>query len=188
MTSTHDTHRTVAAIHWPSWEPDDRATLLFVIRDDQVLLIRKKRGLGAGKINGPGGRLELGETPRECAVREVQEEVGVTPRDIRHCGLHRFQFTDGYALLVDVFAAEDCEGDPIETDEAIPMWVAVGEIPFDEMWEDDQHWIPLMLAGTPFSGRYVFEGEDMLDMVLETPPTPAPPDTAPGTAPPTGSS
>ena len=167
MIGTPHPARTVADIHWPSWEPDDRATLLFVIRDGQVLLIRKKRGLGAGKINGPGGRLEPGETPQQCAVREVQEEVGVTPIDVRHCGRHRFQFTDGYALWVDVYAADDCEGEPIETDEALPMWVATGAIPYEEMWEDDRHWIPLMLAGTPFSGRFIFDGDDMLDMVLE---------------------
>ncbi|MBT4161861.1 MAG: NUDIX hydrolase, partial [Gammaproteobacteria bacterium] len=48
----------VAAIDWENWEPEEVATLLFVVRDGRVLLIRKKRGLGAGKINGPGGRLE----------------------------------------------------------------------------------------------------------------------------------
>ena len=167
MTAPTEIPRTVDAIHWPSWEPGDRATLLFVIKGDQVLLIVKKRGLGAGKINGPGGRLEPGETPRQCAIREVQEEVGVTPRHIRHCGLHRFQFTDGYRLLVDVFAADDCDGDPIETDEALPMWVPTTAIPYERMWADDRHWIPMMLAGTPFTGRYVFDGDTMLDMVLE---------------------
>ena len=71
----------MSEIDWPSWSPGDRATLLFVIRDGEVLLIRKKRGLGAGKINGPGGRIEAGESPLEAAIREVQEEVGVTPTD-----------------------------------------------------------------------------------------------------------
>jgi 8-oxo-dGTP diphosphatase len=168
MIGTPHPARTVDAIHWPSWEPGDRATLLFVIRDGQALLIRKKRGLGAGKINAPGGRLEAGETPLECAIREVQEEVGVTARRIRHCGRHRFQFTDGYKLFVDVFAAEDCDGEAIETDEALPMWVPTDKIPYEEMWADDRHWIPLMLEGTPFDGRYVFDGDTMLDMVLET--------------------
>ena len=162
--------RTVAEIDWPSWEPDDKATLLFVIRDGQILLIRKKTGFGAGKINGPGGRLEPGETPEQCAVREVQEELRVTPVGVRRCGLHRFQFVDGYALWVTVYAADDCEGEPTETVEAEPLWVPVDAIPYEQMWEDDRHWVPLMLAGTPFDGRYVFDGDDMLDMVLETTP------------------
>ena len=69
----------VTDLDWSTWQPDDRATLLFVVHADRILLIEKKRGLGAGKINGPGGRIEPGESPRQAAVREVQEEVGVTP-------------------------------------------------------------------------------------------------------------
>ena len=50
-------------IDWERWQPRERATLLFVIRGGEILLIRKLRGLGAGKINGPGGRIDAGETP-----------------------------------------------------------------------------------------------------------------------------
>ena len=71
--------RRVRDIDWTSWRAVDPATLVFVIKGDRILLIRKKRGLGAGKVNGPGGRLEAGETFGQCAVREVQEELGVTP-------------------------------------------------------------------------------------------------------------
>ena len=66
-------------IDWAHWTPHEHATLLFVRQADRVLLIRKKRGLGAGNINGPGGRLDAGESPQECAIREVQEELRVTP-------------------------------------------------------------------------------------------------------------
>ena len=59
-----------ASIDWEQWQ-GEKATLLFLRKDDQILLIRKKRGLGKGKINGPGGRLDPGETLAECAVREV---------------------------------------------------------------------------------------------------------------------
>lgn len=61
-------------IDWASWKAKDPATLVFVVKEGSILLIRKKRGLGAGKINGPGGRLEAGERPLEGAVREAQEE------------------------------------------------------------------------------------------------------------------
>jgi 8-oxo-dGTP pyrophosphatase MutT (NUDIX family) len=52
----------VCDIDWNTWEPSDIATLVFVFQSDQVLLIRKKRGLGAGKINAPGGKVDPGET------------------------------------------------------------------------------------------------------------------------------
>ena len=70
-------------IDWHTWEPRDCATLLFVIQEGSVLLIRKKRGLGAGKINAPGGRLDPGESFPQCAIREVQEELLITPDSLR---------------------------------------------------------------------------------------------------------
>lgn len=149
-------------IDWNTWIPSDRATLCFVIREDEILLIRKKRGLGAGKINGPGGRIEPGETPAECAVREVQEELGVTPTGLDECGELRFQFTDGYAIEVHVFTATSCIGEAIETEEAIPMWTSTNNIPYAEMWEDDIIWIPWMLNSQRFSGRFLFDGDRMV--------------------------
>lgn len=149
-------------IDWATWQPDDHATLLFVEDAERVLLIRKKRGLGAGKINGPGGRLEPGETPLQCAIREVQEELCITPLEPSHRGEHQFHFVDGYKLYVHVFLSGAYEGEPTETDEAIPVWHRKDSIPYDEMWEDDRIWLPLMLAGERFKGRYLFDGDRML--------------------------
>jgi len=159
--------RTLRDIDWDHWIPKDPATLVFVVKDGEVLLIRKKRGLGAGKINAPGGRVEPGESPVEGAVREVQEELHVTPLDLTYSGENRFQFVDGYSIHVHVFKATDYEGDPTETDEAIPLWTRVDELPYDEMWEDDRLWIPLVLKGVAFSGRYLFDGDTMLDHDVE---------------------
>lgn len=157
----------VRDIDWKSWKAKDPATLVFVVKDSSILLIRKKRGLGAGKINAPGGRLEPGETPLDAAIRETREEVGLTPLDLRYAGVNLFQFVDGYSIHVHVFKALDFEGEAIETEEAAPLWTRVDRIPYDEMWADDRLWIPLVLEDVPFSGRYVFDGEVMLDYELE---------------------
>ena len=158
----------IEEIDWKAWVPQQRATLLFVIRGGQILLIRKKRGLGAGKINGPGGRIDPGETPLEAAVREVQEELCVTPTGIRDCGELRFQFLDGLSIHGYVFTATDCDGEPQETEEATPLWTPVDAIPYDEMWADDWLWYPLMLAGTRFDGRFLFDGDRMLGFEVES--------------------
>ncbi len=159
--------RRVRDIEWGRWTPTERATLLFVIKEGMTLLIHKKTGMGAGKINGPGGRIEAGESARVGAVREVREELCVEPVGVRAAGELFFQFTDGYMLHCIVFTADGCTGTPSETVEAAPLWTPLSRIPFDRLWEDDRLWIPLMIQGRPFRGFFVFEGDAMLDSLIE---------------------
>ena len=124
--------------------------------------------IGPTGRGGPGGRIDPGETPLEAAIREVQEELQVTPTGVRDCGELRFQFLDGLSLHGYVFTATDCNGDPRETDEARPLWTPIDAIPYDEMWADDRLWVPLMLAGTRFEGRFLFDGDRMLGHQIES--------------------
>jgi len=172
MTTAHP-YSSIGQINWSAWQPRERATLLFVLRDGKALLIHKKKGLGAGKINGPGGRLEPGETPLQAAIREVQEELCVTPTGVEEAGELMFQFTDGFSIHGYVFTATDCRGEPQETDEAIPIWTPVDQFPFDRMWEDDRVWVPHMLAGRKFRGRFLFDGDRMLGSELDVDGQPA---------------
>ncbi len=166
----------VEAIDWQNWQPVDRAVLCFIRqRDpggdpsgDRLLLIRKKRGLGAGKVNGPGGRIDAGESAEAAAVRETEEEVGLTPLDLRRAGELSFQFRDGYSLHCTVFLSDRHRGEPVETEEAVPFWCPAAQIPFDEMWADDRLWFPHLLAGTFFRLVSVFDGQAMLSYRLET--------------------
>jgi 8-oxo-dGTP diphosphatase len=150
---------------WQHWQPTLRATLMFVVDEarEQVLLIRKLRGLGAGKINGPGGKMDTGETPLECAIRETQEELGVTALNgVKHGELW-FQFVDGLALYVDVFLATEWQGEPHETPEAIPLWTSLHALPFEEMWTDDRYWLgEMLLERRHFVGKFVFDDDTML--------------------------
>ena len=149
-------------IDWNAWVPGMRATLLFIFHDGKVLLIRKKRGLGAGKINGPGGKIDPGETPLQCALRETEEELGVRGGNAEEFGLLRFQFADGLGLLCHVFRADSFTGTPIETDEAIPLWTPADAIPYDEMWADDRRWFHHLAARRKFVGNFEFDGDTML--------------------------
>lgn len=148
--------------NWATWQPRVRATLLFIVRDEKILLIRKKRGFGAGKINGPGGKIDPGETPLESALRETEEELGIKPRGAEPHGELFFQFRDGLSLHCVVFLAHDFTGEPRETDEAAPLWTPLNAIPYDEMWADDCHWLPLLVRGAHFQGCFEFDGERLL--------------------------
>ena len=154
-------------IDWAVWKPTERATLLFIVRDSQILLINKKTGLGAGKINGPGGRIDPGESAYDCAIREVEEELCVTPTGVRMAGELYFQFIDGYSLHGSVYTASGFEGELCETSEAAPLWTQVDRIPYDRMWADDRLWLPLMLEGKRFQGFFIFDGDEMLDSQVE---------------------
>ncbi len=144
-----------------NWRPKERGTLCFVIHDGTIWLIEKKRGLGAGKVNGPGGRIEKGETPEDAAVRETQEEVGMTPTGVEWAGELSFQFRDGYSLHCTVYRAAGWEGELVETDEAKPFWVRTDQIPYERMWADDEHWMPRLLAGEKFRGWFEFAKDRM---------------------------
>ncbi len=157
-------------IDWTTWQPNQRATLMFIVDEEKnaALLIRKKRGLGAGKINGPGGKLDPGETEAECAVRETQEELHVTPLDPVKHGELWFQFVDGLAMKVAVFRGTRWEGEPTETEEALPVWTPLNALPLDEMWEDDRFWLHEVLAQKKhFTGRFAFDNDTMLSHELE---------------------
>lgn len=162
--------RAFEAIDWSRWQPVERAVLCFIRDGGRLLLIRKKRGLGAGKINGPGGRIEAGESAEQAAVRETEEEVGLTPLAPQRAGELSFQFTDGYSLHCTVFTARAWRGEPVETEEALPFWCPLDRVPFGEMWADDRVWFPHLLAGRFFRGCFLFEGDVMLGLRLEARP------------------
>ena len=149
-------------IDWSGWIPEIRATLMFIVKDGQVLLIEKQRGIGAGKVNGPGGKIDPGESAFQSAVRETQEELLITPKHVEKRGELFFAMSDIPDIHCHVFVARDFEGVPTETPEAIPLWTPLDDIPLDRMWEDDRHWLPQVLGGDTFEGRFLFEGERIL--------------------------
>lgn len=138
------------------------ANLVFLTRPGEVLLIHKKTGLGAGKINGPGGKLEAGETAYEAAIREVQEELHITPTQLEEMGVLHFDFVDGLKLHCTVFLGSEFEGTPTETREAKPEWFPIDGLPLDRMWADDRHWLPEMLSGQRFQAWFRFDEDEML--------------------------
>lgn len=149
------------------------ATLVFIVQGDQVLLIEKQRGIGAGKVNGPGGKIDPGETPLECAIREVQEELHITVTDPVKMGELFFDMSSMPNIHCHVYMGTQFTGTPTSTDEAIPLWTKISEIPFDKMWDDDQHWLGEMISGKKFIGKFIFNEEEIqwMDVEFDSPET-----------------
>ena len=148
------------------WVPDFTGTLLFLCVHDKLLLIRKKRGHGAGKINAPGGKIDAGETPVDCAVRETREEVGIHVRNPSLMAELRFIDRIDAQWYGYVFVANDYRGTPVESAEAEPFWVSTDAIPYADMWEDDRIWLPEILAGRPVRGDFLFESGKLLSYAM----------------------
>ena len=126
----------------------------------ELLLGYKKAGFGAGRWVGLGGHVEDGEEPADAAVREVAEESGliVAASALTHMATLTFVFPvrPAWDQTAEVFAASEFSGDAAESDELIPRWFAVDELPLDGMWDDARYWLPLVLAGEPVSASITF--------------------------------
>ena len=124
------------------------------------MLQRKSKGFGVGKWNGPGGKIEEGETPAECAQREVLEETGVQPVDPQLWGELEFIFPhkpeDNFYSYV--FVSREYHGKPEDKGEGELKWFSKEEIPLEQMWDDDRYWLHEMLEGNFVRKRFYFDG------------------------------
>ena len=139
----------------------------------EVLLGRKKHGLGEGYFVGLGGKLEPGETATDAAVREVFEESGVTvvAGDLDPRGLltYHFPHREAWSQESSVFVCRTWTGEPAPSDELDPEWFDLAAVPFGQMWDDARRWLPAVLAGGTVRRTFVF-GSDLATVVEERKP------------------
>lgn len=144
-----------------------KATLLFLREGNRLLLARKKRGFGVGRYNGVGGKVnELVETVEEAAKRETLEEIGVRVGGISKVAVLKFYFplvSDGsWDQEVHVFFSNEWEGEPNESEEMLPEWFDLNNLPFHQMWPSDFHWLPRVLQGELITGAFSFGENDSI--------------------------
>lgn len=147
------------------------AALCHIIKGQELLLQKKSKGLfGADKWNGVGGKLKLNETPEDGLRREVFEETGLKILNFKFHGILNFYFggRNEPNWIVYVFSTKAFEGMPRSSKEGTLRWFTFEEIPFDEMWQDDKHWLPMLFKGKNFEGDFYFdeEGKELLDFNL----------------------
>ena len=135
-------------------------TLTFLLRDTDILLGLKKKGFGKNYLLGIGGKVENGETIEVAAKREVAEEIYVLLPELYKVGILNFYFPhveDGsWDQQVHVFTATRWEGEPQESEEIKPTWFKKDDIPYENMWDDAQYWLPYLLDGQIIEGEFVF--------------------------------
>ncbi|GEM_PF-220210 len=144
---------------------------LCIFHDEEnkrVLLGMKKRGFGANRWNGFGGKVEAGETVEDAAIRECCEEAGVEVQEMDDVGILDFEFSNGALLEVHLFRVLKFSGEPIESEEMKPQWFFIKDIPYVHMWPDDIYWLSHVLYGKHIRGKFFFgEGDVITDYSLE---------------------
>lgn len=143
------------------------ATLCYVRSNGQTLMIhriKKAEDMHAGKWNGLGGKLEPGETPEECARREIKEESGLTVGSLQWKGLLTFpQFSkqeDWYAF---VFVADGFEGELSASAEGELSWINDGELLALNLWEGDRIFLPWLEQPGFFSAKFNYQDGRLID-------------------------
>lgn len=120
----------------------------------------KKRGFGAGRWNGYGGKVEE-ESIEDAAKRETAEEIKIIPTKIEQKAIITFTLPAiDHLVEVHVFEIKEYEGEPKETEEMKPEWFEFDKIPYTDMWPDDEYWLPIFLEGKKFKAAFTFDKND----------------------------
>lgn len=131
-----------------------------MLRGDEICLAMKKRGFGIGKWNGIGGKVQEGETIKEAAIRELNEEIGVRVdvANLENVGNIKFYFNEkpDWNQQMHIYLIDKWQGDPQESEEMAPKWYKKDKIPYETMWVDDPYWLPKVLNGEKIEGEFYF--------------------------------
>lgn len=137
------------------------ATLCYLMDGERTLMlhrIKKKNDVHEGKWNGLGGKFEPGETPEECAIREIKEESGLLMKNPRMHGLITFPMFDGKKdWYVFLFTASKFEGELIDSQEGKLGWIPNEKLLNLNLWEGDRIFIPWLFQEKFFSAKFIYE-------------------------------
>ena len=126
-------------------------TLVYIFKDNKILLGCKKYGGAKGKLNGFGGKIEEGESEEAAAMREVYEETSLKLKNMELKGVINFYWLDTKEeAKMFVYISKDFEGIPTESKEMTVKWFDVDDIPKERMWRSDRYWFDFVLQEEKF--------------------------------------
>ncbi|MFA6534366.1 MAG: 8-oxo-dGTP diphosphatase [Patescibacteria group bacterium] len=148
------------------------SNLCYLLKNGEVLLAMKKRGFGVGKWNGPGGKVgnEIkGESLDDAVRREVLEETGYQIEQLEPVGLIEFVWPEekGWNQRCYIYICREFSGNLAESDECLPFWFKISEVPYSQMWDDDQYWLDGVLKGGKVNKRIFFDGNGKVEKTEE---------------------
>lgn len=145
-----------------------QTTLCLLVREGEILLAMKKRSFGVGKWNGVGGKVDEQKGDKnvfDAIIREAKEEIGVDLINPEKVGIFHFRFPykPEWDQDVHLFLVKNWQGNPEESEEMMPKWFKIHQIPYDQMWDDDKYWMPHTLKGEKLEADFIFKEGEILD-------------------------
>ena len=133
------------------------ATLCYIVSSGKILLIKKKKG---GNTCWNGANTEVKNYDISfSASKEMYDEIKIVPAEIKKVGEIELFSDDKLECIIHIFLTDEYDGVEKETEIATPKWFKIDRIPYDEMWPGDRFWMPLMIVGKKFDGRFYFDSE-----------------------------
>ncbi len=139
------------------------ATLCYVMdrKTESTLMIhrvKKQNDYHEGKWNGLGGKFEQGESPEDCAIREIEEECGLRVKSVTMKGFITFPMFDGKEdWYVFLFTANDFTGELIDSNEGNLAWIKNNKLTDLNLWDGDKIFIPWLFNDKYFSAKFNYE-------------------------------
>ena len=142
-------------------------TLCYIKHNGKTLMlhrVKKENDMHEGKWNGLGGKLEAGETPEECIIREVKEESGLTIYNPNLRGILTFPKFDGIDDWMSfLFTATQFEGELIDSPEGNLEWIEDTEVFNLNLWPGDRIFLNWVEENRFFSGKFIYKNKKLID-------------------------
>jgi 8-oxo-dGTP diphosphatase len=143
------------------------ATLCYIRHDGKTLMvhrIKKENDIHQGKWNGLGGKFEPGDTPEECAIREIFEESGLVVQKSVMKGFLTFPgFKDEEDWYAFVFVVTDFSGELIDSPEGNLKWIDDDALLQLNLWEGDRYFMPWLDQPGFFSGKFTYKNNQLIE-------------------------
>lgn len=142
-------------------------TLCYIEKDDSFLMLyrnKKEQDQSQGKWLGIGGKLDAGESPEDCVLREVYEETGLRLTEYSFRGVVTFISDCWEDELMFMFTASGFEGELTDTcNEGELAWINKDKLMDLSLWEGDRYFLQDLIDGKPLVNmKLTYEGDTLI--------------------------
>ena len=144
--------------------------LCYIIKDDEVLMLKKKEikdDMNSNKWLGVGGHIEEGEHPDDAILRETKEETGLTLTSYDLLGIIKFYMDGKYSEKIYVYVGYEVKGELIPCDEGTLQFFKKEEILNLPLWEGDKVFLKPLLDNKKFKCNLYYNGEKLINYKIK---------------------